>query len=57
VQTATVNPAKIVKLEGRMEGLQVGDAADIVAFRLVDGAIEIESVYLDGEAVAAKAPL
>jgi N-acetylglucosamine-6-phosphate deacetylase len=54
VQTATVNPAKIVRLEGRMQGLKAGDAADIVAFRIVDGAMGIESVYLDGEAVAAR---
>jgi N-acetylglucosamine-6-phosphate deacetylase len=54
VQTATVNPAKIVKLEGRMHGLKVGDAADIVAFQMMNGAVGIESVYLDGEAVAAE---
>jgi N-acetylglucosamine-6-phosphate deacetylase len=54
VQTATVNPAKIVKLQGRMQGLIAGDSADILAFRMVDGALGIESVYLDGEAVAAK---
>lgn len=56
VQTATVNPARIVNLDGRMQGLKPGDSADIVAFRLNDGAIQIESVWLDGEAVAAKLP-
>ena len=56
VQTATVNPARIVKLGGRLQGLKPGDAADIVAFGMDDGALQIDSVYLDGEAVAAKLP-
>jgi N-acetylglucosamine-6-phosphate deacetylase len=56
MQTATVNPARIVHLEGRMQGLAPGDAADIVAFRVNNGAIEIDSVFLDGEAIAAKLP-
>jgi len=56
VQTATVNPARIVRLEGRMRGLKAGEAADIVAFHMRDGAIAIDSVYLDGEAVAVKLP-
>ena len=56
VQTATVNPARIVKLGGRLQGLKPGDAADIVAFGMDDGALQIDSVFLDGEAVAAKLP-
>lgn len=56
VQTATTNPARLIHLEGRMEGLKAGEAADIVAFRERDGAIEIESLYLDGEAVFAGLP-
>jgi N-acetylglucosamine-6-phosphate deacetylase len=56
VQTATVNPARIVKLEGRMQGLKVGESADIVAFRMEEGKIGIESVFLDGEPVATKLP-
>jgi N-acetylglucosamine-6-phosphate deacetylase len=49
VDAATVNPARIVKLEGRMRGLAAGDLADIVAFRMVEGAIRIEAVYISGE--------
>lgn len=56
VQTATTNPARLIHLEGRMEGLKAGEAADIVAFRERDGAIQIESLYLDGEAVVARLP-
>ncbi len=52
VIAATVNPAKTIHLEGRMQGLKTGERADLVRFRVVDGAIEIESVYLDGERVA-----
>jgi|SRR5215472_485134 len=49
VRTATVNPAQTVRLAGRMEGLVAGERGDIVAFRMDDGAISLESVYLDGE--------
>jgi N-acetylglucosamine-6-phosphate deacetylase len=48
VQTATVNPARIIRLEGRMKGLEPGERADIVMFRVIDGAVRIESVYIDG---------
>jgi len=49
VRTATVNPAQIVRLAGRMEGLVPGERGDMVAFRFDDGAISVESVYIDGE--------
>jgi N-acetylglucosamine-6-phosphate deacetylase len=52
VQTATVNPARIIHLEGRMQGLAAGERGDIVAFRLKGEAIEIESVWLEGARVA-----
>ena len=51
LQTATTNPARLIHLEGRMQGLTPGDRADIVVFRMTEG-IEIEAVYLDGERVA-----
>jgi len=50
VETATVNPARIIKLEGRMRGLKPGERGDIVVFRVVRGAILIEDVYLSGNA-------
>jgi N-acetylglucosamine-6-phosphate deacetylase len=49
VRTATVNPAQTVRLAGRMEGLVPGERGDIVAFRMNDGVISLESVYLDGQ--------
>jgi len=51
LQTATVNPARLIHLEGRMQGLVPGDLADMVIFRNTE-TIEIEAVYLDGERVA-----
>jgi N-acetylglucosamine-6-phosphate deacetylase len=47
IRTATVNPARIVHLNGRTAGLVAGDRADFVIFRLTN-TIEIEAVYLDG---------
>jgi N-acetylglucosamine-6-phosphate deacetylase len=49
IQTATVNPARIIHLEGRMRGLDAGDRADIVAFRMNGKGFEIGQVWLDGE--------
>jgi N-acetylglucosamine-6-phosphate deacetylase len=55
LQTATVNPARLIHLEGRTQGLAPGDRADIVLFRKAvfrdPNAMEIEAVYLDGERV------
>lgn len=55
VQTATVNPARIVRLEGRMHGLQAGERGDLVLFRMAEtdtsGTLEILAVYLEGERV------
>jgi N-acetylglucosamine-6-phosphate deacetylase len=52
VQTATINPARIVHLEGRMQGLQEGERGDVVLFRMNESqTMEILAVYLDGERV------
>ncbi len=51
VQTATVNPARLIRLEGRMKGLEAGERADIVLFRIKDEKLQVESVYLDGQRV------
>lgn len=48
VDAATVNPARIVKLAGHMRGLETGQMADIVAFRIVAGKVEVEAVYQAG---------
>ena len=50
VRTATVNPARVIHLEGRMQGLQPGERGDLVAFRM-NGTIQVEAVYLDGQPV------
>ncbi|MGD1071060.1 MAG: N-acetylglucosamine-6-phosphate deacetylase [Bryobacteraceae bacterium] len=48
VRTATVNPARVIRLEGRMRGLEPGERADIVAFRFKGATVEIDAVWLDG---------
>jgi N-acetylglucosamine-6-phosphate deacetylase len=70
IQTATINPARVIGLTGRTEGLQEGQMADIVAFRMegrmegrmdgrmegqMEGRMEIESVYVDGRRMNAVA--
>lgn len=50
IQTATINPARLIHLDGRMQGLVPGDRADLVMFRK-NARLEIEAVYLDGERV------
>ncbi len=50
VRTATTNPAQLLGLPGRTNGLAFGERADLVLFRQSPG-IEIEAVYLDGELV------
>jgi N-acetylglucosamine-6-phosphate deacetylase len=34
IRTATVNPARVIGLEGRGEGLKAGDRGDVVVFRV-----------------------
>jgi N-acetylglucosamine-6-phosphate deacetylase len=56
IRTATINPARLIQLDGRMTGLAPGEPADLVVFRMPNRAAEaplqIEAVYLDGEPVA-----
>ena len=51
IRTATVNPARLIRLNGRMHGLDPGECADIVVFRQDSEALDIQQVYLDGERV------
>jgi len=48
VAAATVNPANVARISGRMHGLATGERADVVVFRLTDR-LEILEVYLDGK--------
>jgi N-acetylglucosamine-6-phosphate deacetylase len=51
LQAATTNPARLIDLEGRTKGLEIGERGDIVVFRQTPE-IVIEAVYLDGTRVA-----
>ena len=50
LQTATINPARVINLEGRMQGLQTGERGDVIAFRM-NGGLTIDQVCLEGERV------
>jgi N-acetylglucosamine-6-phosphate deacetylase len=51
IRTATVNPARLIGLEGRTRGLTAGERGDVVVFRQ-EPELAIEAVYLDGVRVA-----
>jgi N-acetylglucosamine-6-phosphate deacetylase len=51
VQTATVNPARLIGLAGRTRGLFESERADVVVFRDTPE-LAMEAVYLDGVRVA-----
>ena len=51
VQTATVNPARLIGLEGRTRGLFEGELGDVVVFRDTPELV-MEAVYLEGVRVA-----
>jgi N-acetylglucosamine-6-phosphate deacetylase len=51
VASATVNPARVIRLKGHEKGLVEGEAGDVIAFRHTEVGIEIEAVYLGGKRV------
>jgi N-acetylglucosamine-6-phosphate deacetylase len=51
VTMATTNAARAGRVGGRLRGLQPGSRADVVKFRLADGAIEVLETYLSGKRV------
>jgi N-acetylglucosamine-6-phosphate deacetylase len=51
IRTVTINPARLIGLEGRGEGLKTGERGDVVVFRQTD-TLTVEAVYLDGVRVA-----
>ena len=51
VDMATINPARIIHLEGRMKGLVAGERADLVLFHTGPEAA-VDAVYVDGERAA-----
>jgi N-acetylglucosamine-6-phosphate deacetylase len=52
VRMATVNAAKAGRVPGRTAGLMPGERADLVQFRIVEGEMIVESVWLSGRPVA-----
>ena len=48
---ATVNPARVGRIGGRVRGLRAGDRADVVRFRVEDGRIQVLETFLSGERV------
>ena len=57
---ATLNPARLIEISGRTQGIATGERGDLVVFRQTvfqeTGRIEILEVYLDGVCVAKCAP-
>jgi N-acetylglucosamine-6-phosphate deacetylase len=51
VRMVTLNPARTIGLEGHMRGLQTGERGDVVTFRVANGAIAIQDVFLAGKSV------
>ncbi|NDJ13464.1 MAG: N-acetylglucosamine-6-phosphate deacetylase [Acidobacteriia bacterium] len=51
IATATLNPARLINLDGHKNGIAEGDAGDLVAFRLNNGEVDMEAVYLAGQRV------
>ena len=53
VTMATINPARVGRVPGRLRGIQPGERADLVRFRLNAGRVEIVETYLSGRRVFA----
>ena len=57
ITLVTTNPARVGKVPARLKGLQRGERADVVRFRVVDGRIEVVDVYLSGKLIFAAAAM
>jgi N-acetylglucosamine-6-phosphate deacetylase len=51
VTMATINAARAGRVPGRLRGIQPGERADLVRFRLNGGRVEIFETYLSGRKV------
>ena len=51
VTMATVNPARVGRIGGRVRGLQPGERSDVVRFRMEDGRVRVVETYLSGQRV------
>jgi len=56
IAMATVNPARVGRIAGRLRGLRPGDRSDVVRFRVEDGRLRVIETFLAGDRVFA-APL
>ena len=52
VTMATINAARVGRVPGRLRGIQPGERADLVRFKLNGGRIEVLETYLSGRRVA-----
>lgn len=53
IAMATVNPARVGRIAGRLRGLRPGDRSDVVRFRVEDGHVRVIETFLAGERVFA----
>jgi N-acetylglucosamine-6-phosphate deacetylase len=53
VTMATINAARVGRVPGRLRGIQPGERADLVRFRLDSGRVEVLETYLSGRRVFA----
>jgi N-acetylglucosamine-6-phosphate deacetylase len=51
VTMATINPARVGRVRGRLRGLQPGERADLVRFQWEGGQMRVLETYLSGERV------
>jgi N-acetylglucosamine-6-phosphate deacetylase len=51
IAMATVNPARVGRIGGRLRGLRPGDRADVVRFRVEDGRLRVLETYMSGRRV------
>jgi N-acetylglucosamine-6-phosphate deacetylase len=54
IAMATVNPARVGRIGGRVRGLQPGERSDVVRFRIEDGRLRVIETYMSGERVFAE---
>lgn len=54
VAMATVNPARVGRIGGRVRGLRPGERSDIVRFRVEEGRLRVIETYMSGKQVFAE---
>jgi N-acetylglucosamine-6-phosphate deacetylase len=51
IAMATVNPARVGRIGGRVRGLRTGDRSDVVRFRMEEGRLRVIETYMGGQQV------